>query len=80
MLRIHAGKDLDGEGGVQVRLVDHAEIKDNGWDLNLTRYVKATAHEGIDVPTALAQFAESQSALREAEARLAERLKAAGYA
>lgn len=76
----HSGEDPDGGGGVQVRLVDHAEIKENGWDLNLARYVKLAAAEGIDVATALARLAETQDALREAEERLAERLKAAGYA
>jgi len=30
------GEGLDG-GGVQARLVDHSEIKENGWDLNLGR-------------------------------------------
>lgn len=76
----HSGQDSDGQGGVQVRLVDHAEIKDNGWDLNLGRYVKAAAVAGMDVATALDQLAEAQDALRDAEERLAERLKAAGYA
>jgi type I restriction enzyme M protein len=76
----HSGEDPDGEGGVQVRLVDHAEIKENSWDLSLGRYVKTATAEGIDVPTALAQLAEAQAALRSAEARLTERLKAAGYA
>jgi len=76
----HSGEDPESEGGVQVRLVDHAEIKENSWDLNLGRYVKPAAIAGMDVPTALAQLAEAQAALREAEERVAERLKAAGYA
>jgi type I restriction enzyme M protein len=73
------GQDPDGDAGVQVRLVDHAEIKDNGWDLNVTRYVAAAAVEGIDVPTALARLRRAQADLRAAEERLDERLKAAGY-
>jgi type I restriction enzyme M protein len=60
--------------------VDHAEIKENNWDLNLGRYVKSAAAEGLDVAAALARLAEAQDALRDAEERLAERLKAAGYA
>ena len=27
----------------EVRLVSHAEIKENGWDLNIGRYLKASA-------------------------------------
>ncbi len=75
-----AGEDPDGDGGVQVRLVPHAEIAENGWDLNIGRYLKTAAADTLDVATALEQLAEAQAALRDAEERLAERLKAAGYA
>ena len=74
------GENPEDGGGVQARLVDHAEIKENGWDLSLTRYLKTATAKGMDVATALAQLAEAQDALREAEERLAERLRAAGYA
>jgi type I restriction enzyme M protein len=74
------GDDPDGEGGVQVRLVDHAELEGNGWDLNIGRYLKVAAADTIDVATALAELAEAQAALRDAEKKLAKRLKAAGYA
>jgi type I restriction enzyme M protein len=65
---------------VHVRLVDHAEIKDNGWNLNLGRYLKATMAERISVEAALADFTRAQAALHDAEAKLSERLKAAEYA
>lgn len=74
------GSNPDGDGGAGARLVDHAEIKENGWDLNLGRYLRTAAAETIDITTALEQLAEAQATLRNAEARLAERLKAAGYA
>jgi type I restriction enzyme M protein len=67
-----------GEAG-QVRLVDHGD-QDNGWDLNIGRYLQAARADALDVPTALQNLAAAQTALREAEQRLAERLKAAGYA
>ena len=73
------GDDPDGEGGVAVRLVPHLEIEANGWDLNIGRYVKGAAAEVVDVATALAELAEAQRALHEAEAGLAERLREAGY-
>ncbi|MGI8757480.1 MAG: type I restriction-modification system subunit M [Acidimicrobiales bacterium] len=75
-----SGDDPDGDGGVQVRLVEHAEIKDKGWDLNIGRYLKTAAADTITVEQALANLAEAQIALRESETKLAERLKAAGYA
>ena len=74
------GEDPDGEGGVQVELVTHAEIKENGWDLNIGRYIKTAAAETVDVATARAALAEAQEASDAARERLAERLKAAGYA
>ena len=52
------------EDNLAVRLVDHAEIKDNGWDLNIGRYLKAAATEAADVPTALAALKAAQAALR----------------
>jgi type I restriction enzyme M protein len=73
------GADPDGEGGVAVRLVPHAEIGANGWDLNISRYLKGAAAEVVDVATALAELAKAQRLLREAEDRLDERLREAGY-
>lgn len=74
------GEDPDGDGGVHVRLVPVDEIKTNGWDLNIGRYVSAPTEETVDVRAALAELAEAQAALRAAETELAKRLKAAGYA
>jgi type I restriction enzyme M protein len=74
------GDDPDGDGGVQVRLVPHAEISDNGWDLNIGRYLRTAAADTITVEEALANLSEAQITLHQAEAKLADRLKAAGYA
>jgi type I restriction enzyme M protein len=74
-----AGDDPDGEGGVKVRLAEHAEIKDNDWDLNMGRYIASTREETITVEQALAQLRDAQAALNDAEQRLDERLRAAGY-
>lgn len=64
---------------VPARLVEHSQIKENGFDLNIGRYLKTVATEAIDVPSALMALREAQTKLREAEMRLDERLKAAGY-
>lgn len=60
--------------------MEHAEIKEQGWDLNVARYLTTAAAEATDVATALTQLGEAQRRLRSAEQRLADRLKAAGYA
>jgi type I restriction enzyme M protein len=75
-----AGANPDGEEGIVVRLVPHAEIDSNGWDLNIGRYLKTMAGEEVDVATALTALAQAQVELREAEERLTERLREAGYA
>lgn len=74
------GAEPELERGVAARLVPHAEIESNGWDLNIGRYVRGATADEVDVPTALAALAEAQRELREAEERLAERLREAGYA
>lgn len=75
-----AGADLSGDGWVEARRVPLTEVEANGWDLNISRYVKGAASEVMNVETALAELAEAQHALHEAEDRLAERLVEAGYA
>ena len=48
--------------------------------MNISRYLKTAVAEGITLEEALYQLAHAQAALHESEDRLAERLKAAGYA
>jgi type I restriction enzyme M protein len=79
ILAAYRSGDL-GEGSIPARLVEHAEMEENGWDLNIGRYIKTAAALTVDVPTALATLREAQTKLRNAEAALDERLKAAGYA
>jgi type I restriction enzyme M protein len=73
------GEGPDGADGVEVRLVEHAELEDNAWDLKISRYLRTDTADALDVPTALANLTEAQRALSNAEKRLSERLKAAGY-
>ncbi|MFC8663094.1 N-6 DNA methylase [Streptomyces sp. NPDC057199] len=67
------------DGSIASRLVPISEIKENSWDLNISRYLRAADIEASDVKMALSAFRRTQGALREAEQRLDERLKAAGY-
>jgi type I restriction enzyme M protein len=71
--------DPDGEARVTVRLVPQVEIEGNAWDLNIGRYLKGATAAEVDVAKALAALTDAQLALREAEDRLAERLREAGY-
>jgi len=74
------GEDPDGEGGVHVRLVPDSEIADNSYDLNIGRYIKATAADTVDLPTALAAYEQARTARVESERALFERLRLAGIA
>jgi type I restriction enzyme M protein len=77
LLAAYHGHERDGIG---LQLVNHGHIRDNEWDLNIARYVKGAVAEAVTVDAALERLAAAQIALHEAEARLAERLKLAGYA
>jgi type I restriction enzyme M protein len=73
------GVDLDGDGGLHLRLVDVAEIAQNGFDLNIGRYIKTEAAPEVDVKAALAAYRDARAALRAAEQELDRKLKAAGF-
>ena len=72
------GDDPDGEGGVNVRLVGLDEIKTNGFDLNIGRYVRGVAEEAVTLEVALTAYAVARTARLEAEQNMFERLSAAG--
>lgn len=73
------GDDIDGEGGLNLRLVDQAEIEHNGYDLNIGRYIQSEAKAEADVDAALAALREAQEAMDVARAALDVRLKEAGF-
>jgi type I restriction enzyme M protein len=72
------GEDADGEGGIEVRLVPFDEIKSNGFDLSLGRYVKSVSDNASDLPTALSAYQAARAARIAAEERMFELLTAAG--
>lgn len=73
------GEDIDGEDGLSLRLVDLEEIADNGYDLNIGRYIRTEATAEVDVEAALVAYQEARMSLRAAERLLDEKLKAAGF-
>jgi len=74
------GADPDGDGGVNVRLVPFDEIKANGFDLNIGRYLKTAVTDETDLPTAIVAYEEAREARKTSEATLFARLAAAGIA
>ena len=72
-------EDADGDDGLHLRLVDMAEIEENGFDLNIGRYIQTEAAAEVDVEAALAAYQDARAALREAERILDKKLKAAGF-
>ena len=74
------GADIDGEDqGLHLRLVEMDEIADNGFDLNIGRYIKTESAVEVNVEAALATYQDARAELRAAERVLDERLKAAGF-
>ena len=66
--------------GISARLVAHEEIKENNWDLNIGRYLKADVADVVDVAQALTSMNQAIVELEEAKKAMLERLRAAGYA
>ena len=75
---VSAGKEEKTD--ITARLVPHTEIKENGYDLNIGRYLKTAAAEVVDVTDALAKLTDARTKATEAEETMLKRLKAAGYA
>jgi type I restriction enzyme M protein len=73
------GADVDGEGGLTLKLVQRSEIKQNAYDLNIGRYIQAETKAEADVDTAIAMLREAQDAGDLARAALDVRLKVAGF-
>lgn len=72
------GASIDGTD-LNPRLVHIAEIADNGFDLNIGRYIKGEAAAEADVAGALAAMFAAQEELLKAQGTLATKLKAAGF-
>lgn len=73
------GEDIDGEGGLSLRLVGVEELEANGFDLNIGRYIKGETAAEANVEEALIAYREARERLRAAEAVLDEKLKTAGF-
>lgn len=74
------GEDPDGENGLQTRLVPVSEVEENGFDLNMGRYIRSLIETQVDVGAVLEGLREAEAAFDTARAAMWERLKEAGYA
>ncbi|UUZ60570.1 type I restriction-modification system subunit M [Nocardioides sp. B-3] len=73
------GDDPDGpDFGANVRLVPFDEIKTNGFDLNIGRYIKVAAEEQADLGTLIVAYQEAKTVRVAAEAHMNAVLTAAG--
>lgn len=72
------GNDHD-RAGTHARLVDFDEIKSNGFDLNIGRYLATERTAEVDVEAAMATYYAARDDLRAAERVLEVKLKAAGF-
>lgn len=73
------GIDVDGDGGLSLRLVPFDEIEGNGFDLNVGRYIKGEVAAEADVEGALSAMYAARLRLAAAQAALDIRLRAAGF-
>jgi type I restriction enzyme M protein len=76
----YASNGESEKDGIAARLVSCDEIKENNFDLNLGRYLKADPAEIVDVRQALSDFNVARETVSNAEGELLRKLKAAGYA
>lgn len=72
------GDDPDGDGGANVRLVPFSEIEENGFDLNIGRYIKVAAEEQADLGALIVAYQEARQTRIRAEAEMFKVLNAAG--
>jgi type I restriction enzyme M protein len=72
------GADPDGQGALEVRLVPFDEIKSNGFDLSIGRYVRSASDAVADLPTALTSYQAARAARITAESTMFKILTAAG--
>lgn len=72
------GESPDGEDGANVRLVPFDEIKANGFDLNIGRYIKVAAEEAADLGATLVAYADARQHRIQTENAMFECLTAAG--
>ncbi|MFD0348143.1 N-6 DNA methylase [Kitasatospora aburaviensis] len=75
---IEAYKTGNDPDGANVRLVPFEEIEQNGFDLNIGRYINVAAEEAADLGAVLVAYADARQHRMDTEAEMFKRLAAAG--
>lgn len=76
----HEGKDIDGEDGLSLRVVDLDEIKVRDYDLNIGQYVSTSAAgDAATVEDTFTAWRSARAAREKAETALLARLAEAGF-
>jgi type I restriction enzyme M protein len=70
--------DLDETAGLAARFVPMVDIVANGYDLNVSRYVKQFTVEKADLPTLIKAYSFARAARQKAEQRMLAVLEGAG--
>ncbi len=63
----------------QARVVPHAEIKQNDWNLNISRYADTSEEERTDLTDAVREIRELEQERAAAEATMNRHLAELGY-
>jgi type I restriction enzyme M protein len=74
-----AGIDIDGDGGLALRLVGMSELEENSFDLSIGRYLKTDTAVEANVEEAIVAMRVAQERLSAAQETLDLKLKAAGF-
>ncbi|MEW2488243.1 class I SAM-dependent DNA methyltransferase [Streptomyces sp. NPDC048411] len=70
--------DLDGDSGLAARFVSLTEIAANGYDLNISRYIKRVSAEQADLPTLIEAYSVARTDRQKIEQRMLAILADAG--
>ncbi|MGV9606877.1 N-6 DNA methylase [Streptomyces sp. NPDC003631] len=70
--------DRDGDGGLAARFVPMTEIVANGYDLNISRYIKQATAEQADLPTLIEAYNLARAERQKTEQRMYATLADAG--
>lgn len=73
-----SGDDPHGDAGVQARFVGFDEIKSNGFDLSVSRYIKSAASEVGDLASLIEAYNLARAERERAEQRMLKTLSEAG--
>ncbi|MGO4382625.1 type I restriction-modification system subunit M [Specibacter sp. RAF43] len=73
------GNNIEGQGGLSLRLVGLDELEENGFDLHFGRYLRSESAAEVNVEEALVAYQEARDQHAIAESLLGDKLRGAGF-